>query len=570
MAKATPVPTMTGAEALVEMLMLHGVRDIFGLCGDTSLPFYDALYRLEHGINHVLTRDERSAAYMADGYARASGSVGVCEGPSGGGATYILPGVAEANESSVSLLCITSDIAVASRGRFTLTELDQEALFRPVTKSTQIVARAERIPLAVCDAFRHATTGRPGAAHLGFPLDVQRELLPRTALAARAANSRVPALRIAPDAHAIRAAARLLAQARRPLFVIGGGVLVSSACRELKKVAETLGAIVCTTVSGKGSLAETHPLAGGVIGSNGGTPPTRALVDSADVVVFVGCRAGSITTEKWRHPQPGKPRIIHVDIDPRVFGVNYPTDVAVQADAQLALTALLLELGARAAWRKRAENAAFAVARAKAAKFEGFARLAASATRPLTPERLVADLRAVLDDDAVVVADPGTPCPYLAAYYETGRAGRHFISNRAHGALGYALAAAAGAHYARPQAKVVAVMGDGSFGFTCGELETLARLNVPILMIVVSNATYGWIKAGQRAGFDRRYFGVDFGRTDHAQVAAAFGVKSWRVEDPAKLRATLRAAARHHGPALVDVVTQPLHLARAPVSEWIV
>ena len=570
MTQAKPVPTMSGAEALVEMLVLHEVRHIFGLCGDTSLPFYDALCRLEHGITHVLTRDERSAAYMADGYARASGKVGVCEGPSGGGATYILPGVAEANESSVPMVCITSDIGVASRGRFTLTELDQEALFRPVTKSTQVVARAERIPLAVCDAFRQATTGRPGATHLGFPLDVQRELLPRAGLPARAVHPRVPALRIGPDAHAIRAAARLLAQARQPLFVVGGGVLISGACRELKKAAETLGAIVCTTVSGKGSLAETHPLAGGVIGSNGGTPPTRALVDSADVVVFVGCRAGSITTEKWRHPQPGTTRVIHMDIDPRVFGVNYPTAVAVQADAQLAFNALLAELAAPAAWRKRAQHAASAVARARSAKFESFASLARSATRPITPERLVADLRAVLDDDAMVVADPGTPCPYFAAYYELRRAGRHFISNRAHGALGYALAAAAGVHYARPQAKVAAVMGDGSFGFTCGELETLARLKLPLLLVVVSNATYGWIKAGQRTGFDRRYFGVDFGRTDHAQVAAAFGVKSWRVDDPSKLRPTLRAAARHHGPALVDVVTQPLHLARAPVSEWIV
>jgi acetolactate synthase-1/2/3 large subunit len=570
MAKGMPVPTITGAEALVEMLARHGVTHIFGLCGDTSLPFYDALYRLKREITHVLTRDERSAAYMADGYARTSGRVGICEGPSGGGATYILPGVAEANESSVPLLCITSDIAIASRGRFTLTELDQEALFRPVTKSTQVVARADRIPLAVCDAFRQATTGRPGATHLGFPLDVQRESLARSALPERIGSARVPALRIGPDADAIRAAARLLAQARQPLFVIGGGVLISGAYRELKTVAERLGAIVCTTVSGKGSLPETHPLAGGVVGSNGGTPPTRALVDNADVVVFIGCRAGSITTEKWRHPQPAKPRIIHIDVDPHVFGVNYPTDVVVQADAQLALKALHAELGPRAAWRKRAQKAALAVAKARSEKFEGFARLAGSRNRPITPERLVADLRAVLDDDTIVVADPGTPCPYFAAYYQLRRAGRHFISNRAHGALGYALAAAAGVHYARPQVKVAAVMGDGSFGFTCGELETLARLNLPVLMVVVSNATYGWIKAGQRASFDRRYFGVDFGRTDHARVASAFGVKSWRVDDPARLRPALRAAARHHGPALVDVVTQPLHLAHAPVSEWMV
>lgn len=561
---------MTGAEALVRMLADHGIRHIFGLCGDTSLPFYDALQRLAHGMTHILTRDERSAAYMADGYARVSGCVGVCEGPSGGGATYILPGVAEANESSVPLLCLTTDISVASRGRYTLTALDQEALFRPVTKYTQVVARADRLPFAVREAFRHITTGRPGAAHLGLPLDVQRETADVAASDREPGRARVPALRIGPDPGAIRAAAALLAGARRPALVIGGGVLISGASRELQELAEILGAVVCTTISGKGSLAETHPLVAGVIGSNGGTPATRGIIDGADVVAFIGCRAGSVTTEKRCHPQPGAVRVIHIDVDECVFGVNYPTDVAIAADARLALRALRDELGTRPAWRKRARSAALAVARAKAGKFSSFRKLAGSALRPIRPERIVAELRTVLGDDSILVADPGTPCPYFSAYYELRRAGRHFISNRAHGALGYAMSAAVGAHFARPATKPVAIMGDGSFGFTCGELETIVRLDVPLLMVVISNAAYGWIKAGQKAGYDRRYYSVDIGRTDHARVAAAFGVKSWRVSDPAKLRAALAAAARHGGPALVDVVTQPLHEASAPVSEWVV
>src|SRR5262245_27615343 len=165
-----------GAEAFVRMLELHGVRHIFGLCGDTSLPFYDALGRLDHGMSHVLTRDERSAAYMADGYARVSGRVGVCEGPSGGGATYILPGVVEANESSIALLAVPTDISVTSRGKFTLTELDQEGLFRPLTKWTQVIDRAAQIPQSIRTAFSRMTTGRPGAVHIGLPLDVQRDV----------------------------------------------------------------------------------------------------------------------------------------------------------------------------------------------------------------------------------------------------------------------------------------------------------------------------------------------------------------------------------------------------------
>ena len=183
---------LSGAEAFVRMLQLHGVRHVFGLCGDTSLPLYDALYRLDHGITHVLTRDERSAAYMADAYARVTGRVGVCEGPSGGGATYILPGVVEANESSIPVLAVTTDIAVGSRGRYVLTELDQEALFRPLTKWKRVIDRADQIPGAVRAAFRHMTTGRPGAAHIGLPFDVQRTRSTRRQCTPTPASARIP------------------------------------------------------------------------------------------------------------------------------------------------------------------------------------------------------------------------------------------------------------------------------------------------------------------------------------------------------------------------------------------
>ncbi|MGI9384309.1 MAG: thiamine pyrophosphate-binding protein, partial [Methyloligellaceae bacterium] len=165
---------LTGAEAMVQLLQAHGVTHIFGLCGDTSLPFYDALHRLDHGMIHILTRDERHAAYMADGYARVTRRVGVCEGPSGGGATYILPGVVEANESSIPVLAITTDVAVPSAGHYPLTELDQAGLFRPLTKWNGLIDTAARLPTMVREAFRAMTTGTPGAAHLGLPFDVQK------------------------------------------------------------------------------------------------------------------------------------------------------------------------------------------------------------------------------------------------------------------------------------------------------------------------------------------------------------------------------------------------------------
>lgn len=559
---------MPGAEAFVRMLQLHGVKHIFGLCGDTSLPLYDALYRLDHGMQHVLCRDERSAAYMADAYARVSGRVGVCEGPSGGGATYLLPGVVEANESSIPLLAITTDISVSSRGRYTLTELDQRSLFRPLTKWNTVLDRAADIPRALRAAFSQMTSGRPGAAHIGLPFDVQKDPLPGDDVWADESLGRYPSRRAAPDAESVARAARLLMDAKRPVFICGGGVVISAAEPELQSLAERLGAPVATTISGQGSISEEHPLAVGVVGSNGGTPQTRSIVEQADLVAFVGCRAGSVTTERWRHPAPGKAKIVHLDIDPAVIHANYRADAALVGDARLALAALCAECEARGSRTEHSSMGEF-VAKAKREKFDQFRKLAESTEAPIRPERIVADLQSVLDPDAVVVADPGTPCPYFSAYYTIRRTGRTFISNRAHGALGYSLSGAVGAHFGRPGVKCVAVMGDGSFGFTGGELETVVRHKLPITFVVISNASYGWIKAGQKSGFGARYFSVDFDRTDHAKVAQAYGLEAWRVEDPLKLRAALAAAVAHPGPALVDIVAQPLQEARAPVSEWV-
>src|SRR5919197_5527823 len=518
--------TLTGAEAVVEMLKAHGVEILFGLCGDTSLPLYDALARLPHGMRHVLTRDERSAAYMADGYARVSRRVGVCEGPSGGGATYILPGLAEANESSVPVLGINTDISIAARGRYTLTELDQASLMRPVTKWNAVLDRPQDIPRLFRAAFNQMTTGRPGAAHIALPFDVQKGPVDRDELWGDRSLGRYPSRRVAPDALFIERAARLLHGASRLLFICGGGVMIAGAEQELRELAERLSAAVATTISGKGSIDEEHPLVVGVVGSNGGTPETRAVVDAADLILFIGCRAGSVTTERWRHPAPGKVKVIHLDVDAAVLGANYPVDAPLVADAKLGLAALNAALGTV----KRPLDGA-SVQKAKAEKFRRFQKLAQSDDQPIKPERVVAELTRALDADAIVVADAGTPCPYLSAYYPVRSSGRNFFSNRAHGALGYSMPAAIGAHFARPQAKCVSVMGDGSFGFTCGELETAVRYKLPITFIVTANATYGWIKAGQRSGYEARYFGVDFETTDHAAVAAAFGVKSWRVTE---------------------------------------
>ena len=560
--------TLNGAEALVRMLEKYEVKHIFGLCGDTSLPFYDALARLNHGMQHILTRDERSAGYMADAYARVTHKVGVCEGPSGGGATYLLPGLVEANESSIPVLGITSDVPVTSRGKYPLTELDQQALYKPLTKWNTTIDLAEQIPSAIRTAFKAMTTGKPGSAHICLPHDVQKHSVLQSDIWAQKEHCQYPAQRYIANNADIEKAAQMLLQAKFPVLICGGGVINSGAEQVLEKIAQLLNIPVCTTVSGQGSLAGNHPLNAGVVGANGGVMATRDLVNSADLVFFITCRAGSTTTENWRYPNKSIP-IIHLDINPETIGANYPTAVGLVGDAKLTLEQIYdyLVSNIQARTHNFVDGKAV-VAKAKLLKFESFLELANSNETPILPERIVHTLNRLLPKDAIVCADPGTPCPYFSAYFMSDVSGRHFITNRAHGALGFAMSAAIGAAVGRPNSLCVAVMGDGSFGFTVGELETITRYKLPLLMIVISNSVYGWIKASQKSGYDKRYFSVDFNRTNHAKVAEAYGVRSWTVDDPTKLDAVIKAAIESGEPALVDIISQPLQDAAAPVSQW--
>ncbi|WP_240705190.1 thiamine pyrophosphate-binding protein [Pacificoceanicola onchidii] len=556
---------MNGAEAMVRMLEAQGATHIFGLCGDTTLPFYDAMRGLDHGITHVLTRDERSAAYMADGFSRVTGRVGVCEGPSGGGATYILPGLIEANESSYAVLAITTDISVGTYGKFPLTEVDQDALMRPLTKYNTVIKQAAHIPRMVRAAFRAMTSGRAGAAHLGLPYDIQYDAVDPTDVRGDPVFSTYPAHPAAPEPERMTALAEALLSAKAPLIVCGGGVIIAGACESLGQLADRLDIAVATSISGKGSLSDDHPQSLGVVGSNGGTPETWEMMESADLVLFLGCRAGSTTTSRWTAPKPGT-RVLHIDSDPMTIGANYPTEVGVVGDLRLALEALIRDLDARQ--DLPTFGGAARVQDIKSRKFARFHNLAQSVEAPIRPERLIDTLNRLLPDNAIVVSDPGTSCPYYNAFGHRPTAGRTYITNRAHGALGYALGASIGAWFGKPDAKVVAMMGDGSFGFTCGELETAVRYNVPVTFIVLSNASFGWIKASQKDDKGGRYYNVDFNRTDNARVAEGFGVKSWTVNDPADLDGTVAAALAHDGPTLIDVVCQALEESEAPVMRW--
>jgi acetolactate synthase-1/2/3 large subunit len=553
-----------GSEAAVETLRRLGVQVIFGLCGDTTLPLYEALHDIDHGMRHVLTRDERSASFMADAYARLSGRTGVCEGPSGGGATYILPGVAEANGSSVPLVCLTSDIDQKDRGRGTLTELDQTALFRPVTRWTHMPAAASEIPRTLARAFRTAASGPMGAVHVGLAFDVQTGEAGSTILETDERGTRYPWSRPGPDAADVKNAAGILSAARRPAILAGAGVIRSEAWDSLRDLAHRLGAPVATSISGKGSIAETDPYSLGVVGSNGGLPYRHEILRRADILLVVGCSLGSVTTEKWTLPEKGSTRILQLDIDPDRMGLNYGIEAAMVADARSGLLALLEECGLAGTPRTDPDE----IDQRRREHLESVSEFRSNET-PIRPERFLAELLPRLREDAVLCVDPGTGCPYFSAYYRLPRAGRWFVSPRAHGALGYALPAVCGAYFAHPGAsRVLGIMGDGSFGISCGELETLARLSLPVTLVVLNNAGFGWIKAGQKLR-GRKYYSVDFSDSDHAAIARAYGLAARRVESPADLAPAIEESLSSKGPFLLDVVVQPLHEAKAPVSKWI-
>ncbi len=555
---------MRGSEAAVETLRQLGVEVIFGLCGDTTLPLYEALHDLDHGMRHILTRDERSASFMADAYARLSGKAGVCEGPSGGGATYILPGVAEANGSSAPVVCLTSDIDQKDRGKGTLTELDQSALFRPVTRWTSMPAPASEIPRALRRAFRIATSDAMGAVHVGLSFDVQMGDAGSGTIEGDERASRYPWRRLAPEAEDVKRAAHVLGEARRPLILAGAGVIRSEAWDLVRELAHQLGAPVATSISGKGSIAETDPYSLGVVGSNGGLPYRHEILRQADVLLVIGCSLGSVTTEKWTLPERGKTRIVQLDVDPDRLGQNYEIEVGIVADARRGVEALLEECGRAGGEGIDPDE----IEKRRRSHLESVSEFQSNET-PIRPERFLSELLPRLPEDAVTCVDPGTGCPYLSAYYRLPRAGRWFVSPRAHGALGYALPAVCGAYFARPDAsRVLGIMGDGSFGISCGELETLVRLSLPVTLVVLNNSGYGWIKAGQKVR-GRKYYSVDFSDSDHAAIARAYGLAARRVERPEDLAPAIEESLSSKGPFLLDVVVQPLHEAKAPVSKWI-
>ncbi|MFJ5840392.1 thiamine pyrophosphate-binding protein [Streptomyces shenzhenensis] len=553
-----------GSDALVDTLVAAGVTTLFGVPGDTGVALYDALYRRTDDIRHVLARDERHAAAMADAYARSGNRVGVVEVSSGGGTTYAVGGLGEAYAAGVPVLLITSDIHAASRGTGALTEIDQVALFSAVTKWTRVAESADELPELVTQALAAAVSGRPAPVALIVPENVLDE--PTRARPVAGAPV-LPPLRPAAPADAVAEASRLLSQARRPAVLAGSGVHLSQAWGNLERLADALGAAVATSIHGLGAVRGDCPWSIGVVGNNGALPGANSLMQKADAVLLVGTRANATDTNSWTGPARDGVPVIQIDIDPARAGRNFPGALALPGDADTVLRQLLdavtpIDDAERAA-RLTAVRAA-AAAPAAAARPE---RRTETEGR-LLPDEVVRVVCAGLPADTPAIADPGTPTPNVAAYWRRQRAGRTVVVPRGHGPMGYAIPAAVGVAMARPGVPLVSFTADGSFAMACGELETVSRFALPVLFVQFTNHSLGWIKMLQHLYTARRYFGVDPGTIDAVAVARACGVEAHAVRSTDELAAHVADFAARPRPLYLDVEVPHMIDYMPPVPAW--
>lgn len=565
---------MKGADILVEMLIGYGVETIFGVPGDTNVPLYEALQGREHQIRHIMARDERSAGYMADAYGRFTNRPGVFECPSGAGAMYSLPPVAESNGSSVPVILLTIDIPLPGEGRGVLTELDCARLFEPVTKMSVQVKSAQKLPEIIRRAFRTACSGRPGAVHLQIPEDMLlADVDPATiSLHVEEECRSFPAFPPRPEADRLERLMQLIRQSERPLIVAGGGVSRAGAGDVITRFAEACNIPICTTMTGQGTIDDDHRLAIGVIGDNGYHPHANWALEHSDLAIFVGSRIGSVVTIGWTFPQITlNRRLVQIDIAPEIMANNYQNLLSILGDAGLAFRDLLaLDLGVDGArhepWVQQLNDH-------RAAFWHHAAPKLAAETLPMRPERVVSAFNAALDasgQPALIYSDAGTPTPYMTRYLRIRDRQTRFCIPRAFGGLGSALPATVGAWRADGGKRPIGLFGDGSFGMTVGELETLVRLQVPAILILFNNGTFGWIKGLHRLKGHNQCFGVDFLPPDGAAIARAFGMQAWTARTPGQLDQAMADAFAHSaGPCLIDVHVESLADRVPPVYSWL-
>jgi acetolactate synthase I/II/III large subunit len=559
---------MNVAEALARALRRHEVTDAFG----QSLPSAFFLAAPGQGIRQISYRTENAGGAMADGYARASGRVSVVGAQNGPAATLLVPPFAEAYKASVPVVGLVQDVSRAARDRNAFQELDHFELFRGCTKWVRQLTDPGRVDDYVDMAFTAAASGRPGPAVLLLPKDVLTEPVPDSPVGPRRFSmlGRFPLDRGRPDGAAVRQAAELLAAARQPLVVAGGGIHLSDAAAALSDLQQAASLPVATTTMGKGAVDERHPLSAGVIGSFMGPASPghhlRGLVGSADVVLLAGTRTNENGTDAWRL-YPPHAKYISIDIDGTEVNRSYDA-VRLVGDARLALEDLRAELGRHDLSRRAAQAAGVlaTIAQARAGYAADAQPLLTSEQAPLRPERIMAELDSLLTEDTIVVADASYSTIWMACHLRARRAGQRFISPRGLAGLGWGLPLALGAKAAQPDAPVVCIAGDGGFGHVWAELETAVREQLAVTIIVLNNSILGFQKHAELYNFGAHTSAIGFCPVDHAAIARAVGATGLRIDSAADLRPALDKALASGTVTVLDVVTDPG--AYPPITAW--
>ncbi len=553
-----------GAEIIADMLAGYGVTHVFMVPAVLRRTFAEMERRTS--IARIHCHGEKSAAYMADGYARASGKPGVCMAQVIG-ALNLAAGLRDAFLAHSPVIAITGGRDPKTKFRKVYQEIDDVPAFEPVTKFNATIDDVARVPDMLRQAFRVATTGAPGPVHLQFrgnegQVDLEEaEMEPLV----EPQFARVPPFRPEPEAAHVRAALDLLQKAERPIFVAGGGVRASGAGRELTALAEALQIPVATSLNGKDSIPGTNPLSVGVVGSYSRESANRA-VNRADLVCFIGSETGGMTTHFWAVPKIGTPAI-QIDIDPESIGRNYPLQASVLGDAKTVLVKMLGQIDKSSAARRAPWIKEIAALRAEfSAKYKPMLE---SDAVPIHPARICGELTRHMPDDAIVVVDTGHAGMWMGGLYDLRNAAQSYMRSAGH--LGWAFPAGIGAKAACPERPVVVFTGDAGFWYHIGEVETAVRWNIPSVTIVNNNGGGNQSKRG----FDRAYGGEANNRSrelwtynpmNFARLAEDMGALGIRVERPDEIGPALARAIAAKRPAVIDVATDIEALAPTAVA----
>ncbi len=550
-------PAETVADRIVAGLKRHGISCFFG----QSLPSSLVLACEAAGITQISYRQENTGGAMADAYARVSGRIGMVVGQNGPAATLLVAPMAEAKQAGIPMLAFLQEVETPTIDRNAFQELDHFALFGGVTKFCRKIDDATRVDDYLDMAITAATTGKPGPVALLLPADVLRAPAEEAPFARTAEMGHWPLDRTRPSRAAIASAASLIAKAKAPVLIAGGGVHNSQGSDALMRLIETAHLPAFTTNMGKGSVDETHPLAAGVQGAlNGPTAlgrQTQPLLDGADVVVLIGTRTNQNGTDNWKIYPKGA-TFVHIDIDPMEIGRTYEA-LRLQGDARETIEALTEALGAenldaRSAARPLLETqiakawTAFDVARAK---YTG------SNESPIRPERVMAELQPLLTPETIVVADASYSSMWVVGQLRTARAGARIITPRGLAGLGWGMPMGLGAAIARPGAPVLALVGDGGFAHSWAELETAVRHNVPVVTVVLNNGILGFQKDAETVKFGEYTSACHFKPVDHAAVARAVGMDAVQIDAVGDIGNALRTAFASGKPWLIEIMTSP-------------